>query len=205
MWGADRAALLSSPARSLPLSITRGVKQFCKGTSGFVWRLLPAGPCHCKLPFFCAISLSPFHMCWFWGEFLVVWPWFPCKLPLEPANWFHYALTCTDSPRMVPRCGLKYTWASCSASEWGAAPSWHTVPSSLMLTTGCLWRRLPSLCGKSSLEYIPGFCLSQITQSLKNSPWPCLQKHWRDLAEPLSLSLVRKALPALGFQWEKLA
>lgn len=43
-----------------------------------------------------------------------------------------------------------------------------------------------------------GFCLPQITPSLKSSPWLCLQKCWRDLPESHSLWLVRKAFPALG-------
>lgn len=48
-----------------------------------------------------------------------------------------------------------------------------------------------------------GFCLPQITPSLKSSPWLCLQKCWRDLPESRSLWLVRKAFSALGFVVKK--
>ena len=71
IWGADRAALLSSSA-------SPDVTGLCSLQSGeavlqghlrlWVKSLPPAGPCCCKLPFFCIIGPRPICVCW-WGSF----------------------------------------------------------------------------------------------------------------------------------------
>lgn len=52
---------------------SRAPKWFCRDTSGFGGKSLPAGPCHGKLPFFCIFGPHPFSVCQ--QEFLAVWPW----------------------------------------------------------------------------------------------------------------------------------